>query len=156
MSFEAHAADRKARISEEVRVVAAMDLPALRAAWRSRWGDVPAFRSRDLLARAMAYRLQEEAYGGVAPGLRRRLAEYAAKFSDDRAFTPTPGPVLKVGSSLIREWRGVRHEVAVTGEGFAYQDEVFRSLSQVAHRITGVKWNGHVFFGLKARPVKRP
>jgi hypothetical protein len=56
---------------------------------------------------------------------------------------------------LIREWQGVRHEVAVTAEGFTYLGEPYRSLSQVAHRITGTKWNGLVFFGLKPRKEGR-
>ena len=58
---------------------------------------------------------------------------------------------LKPGSSLVREWGGARHEVAVTEEGFSYQGRVFGSLSQVAGHITGTKWNGPVFFGLKPR-----
>jgi hypothetical protein len=142
------------RIADEVRAMAAMGLPALRAVWRSRWGEPPAFRSRDLLARAMAYRLQAQTFGGPPVSLRRRLEDYGQRFAADRTFTPAPGPALKPGSSLIREWRGVRHEVAVTERGFAYQGESFRSLSQVALRITGTKWNGHVFFGLKGRPAR--
>ncbi len=55
------------------------------------------------------------------------------------------------GSSLIREWHGTRHEVAVVDDGFLYQGERFRSLSKVAQRITGTKWNGPVFFGLKRK-----
>ena len=64
---------------------------------------------------------------------------------------PTAGPALKPGSSLIKAWRGVRHEVRVLEEGFGYQGERFSSLSAVAFRITGTKWNGHVFLDLKAR-----
>jgi hypothetical protein len=60
-------------------------------------------------------------------------------------------PKLKPGSSLIREWRGVRHEVIVLDEGFSYLGERLGSLSEAAQRITGTKWNGPVFFGLKAR-----
>jgi hypothetical protein len=147
-------ADKTARISDEVRAVATLELPALRAAWASRWGAVPRYRSRDLLARAMAYRLQAEAFGDLPAPARRRAADYAAKFTTDRKFTPTPGPVLKPGSSLVREWKGVRHEVAVTETGFSYLGQPFHSLSQVAHAITGTKWNGLVFFGLKARGGK--
>jgi hypothetical protein len=144
-----------ARISDEVRALAGLQLPALRTAWASRWGEVPQYRSRDLMARAFAYRLQAEAFGDLAAPLKRKAADYAQKFSTDRKFTPTPGPVLKPGSSLIREWKGMRHEVAVTEQGFQYQGEPYRSLSQVAHQITGTKWNGLVFFGLKGRGGKR-
>lgn len=142
---------KAARISEEVRAVARLELTALRAAWREKWGEPPCFRSRDLMARAMAYRLQAEAFGDLAAPLGRRLREYAEKFAADRRFTPTPGLNLKPGCSLVREWGGARHEVAVTADGFTYLGETFRSLSQVAQRITGAKWSGPLFFGLKAR-----
>jgi hypothetical protein len=146
--------DRGTRVSEEVRALAGLDLPGLRAAWRERWGDPPRYRSRDLLLRAAAHRAQAEVFGAMDAPARRQMARYAVKFTADRAFTPAPGPLLKPGSSLIREWRGVRHEVAVTAVGFAYLGERYRSLSQVAQRITGTKWNGLVFFGLKARGGK--
>jgi hypothetical protein len=142
---------RRARISDEVRAAATLSLPDVRAAWRARWGEPPKYRSRDLLARAMAYRLQAEAFGDLPAPVRRKLADYAVKFSADRRFTPTPGPQLKPGSSLIREWKGARHEVAVTADGFEYAGQRYGSLSKVAFAITGTKWNGPRFFGLKAR-----
>jgi len=149
-------ADAKgARISDEVRALAHRDLPALRADWANRWGDVPKFRSRDMLARAMAHRLQAEAFGDLSAPLKRQAAELAVKFAADRTFTPAPGPNLKPGSSLVKEWGGVRHEVAVTGDGFSYQGRDYGSLSQVAGVITGAKWNGPLFFGLRKRGGKR-
>jgi hypothetical protein len=141
-------------ISDEVQAIANLQLPALRRAWAARWGDMPAFRSRDLMARALAYRLQAEALGDLPAPMKRRAAEYAGKFGADRRFTPTPGLVLKPGCSLVREWKGLRHEVAVTADGFTYAGEHFGSLSKVAQKITGTKWNGHVFFGLKGRGGK--
>jgi hypothetical protein len=72
----------------------------------------------------------------------------------DRSFTPAAGPALKPGTSLIREWRGVRHEVRVIDDGFTYQGQTFRSLSSIARHITGTKWNGLAFFGLK--PATKP
>ena len=143
--------ERRARISDEVRALAALDLRQLRAWWRRRWGDVPGFRTRDLILRAAAYRLQAEALGELPAPDRRRLAALADRFSKDRSFTPTSGPALKPGSSLIREWRGVRHEVAVIEGGFAYHGATYASLSKVATAITGSKWNGPLFFGLKPR-----
>jgi hypothetical protein len=144
-------ADQPARVSSEVRAITVLGLAALRAEWRRRWGEPPRFHSRDLLARAAAYRIQTEAFGDLPAPLRRRAADLAERFIADRAYSPEPGVTLKPGSSLIREWGGVRHEVAVTETGFSYQGREFRSLSQVAGHITGVKWNGHVFFGLKRR-----
>jgi hypothetical protein len=143
--------ERRARISDEVRALGTLDLRQLRAWWRRRWGEVPGFRTRDLIVRAAAYRLQTDAQGELPAPDRRRLAALADRFSENRSFTPTAGPALKPGSSLIREWRGVRHEVAVIEGGFAYQGSTYASLSKVATAITGAKWNGPLFFGLKPR-----
>jgi len=134
-----------------MEALAGLSLPALRALWTQRWGQPPQYRSKDLIIRALAYRLQVQNEGGLPSASARRMALYAVKFMDDRKFTPTPGPVLKPGSSLVREWQGASHEVAVTADGFLYRGRRFRSLSQVAQTITGTKWNGLVFFGLKAR-----
>ncbi len=129
-----------------------MSLAELRAAWTERLGvEPPKLRTRDLLALALAHRLQVRAHGDLPGPAKRKMAELARRFTEDRSYTPTPGPVLKPGSALIKEWRGVRHEVWVLEQGFSYRGERFGSLSEVAQRITGTKWNGHVFFGMKAR-----
>lgn len=129
-----------------------MSLADLRGTWTERLGgDPPKLRTRDLLALALAYRLQARTHGDLPGPAKRKMAELARRFTEDRSYTPTPGPVLKSGSSLIKEWRGVRHEVRVLEDGFSYQGERLGSLSEAAQRITGTKWNGHVFFGLKAR-----
>ena len=129
-----------------------LDVPELRQAWADRLGDPPpALRTRELLSLALAYRLQVRVHGDLPGPSKRKIAELARRFAADRNFTPTTGPTLKPGSSLIKAWRGIRHEVRVLDEGFGYQGERFSSLSAVAFRITGTKWNGHVFFDLKAR-----
>ncbi|MDO8912755.1 MAG: DUF2924 domain-containing protein [Phenylobacterium sp.] len=129
-----------------------MSLAELRATWTERLGvEPPKLRTRDLLALALAHRLQARTHGDLPGPAKRKMAELARRFTEDRSYTPTPGPALKSGSSLIKEWRGVRHEVRVLEDGFSYQGERLGSLSEAAQRITGTKWNGHVFFGLKAR-----
>ncbi len=129
-----------------------MSLAELRAAWTERLGgDPPKLRTRDLLALALAHRLQALAHGDLPGPTKRRMSELARRFAEDRTYAPTSGPALKPGSALIKEWRGVRHEVWVLEQGFSYRGERFGSLSEVAQKITGTKWNGYVFFGLKAR-----
>ncbi|MDB5448030.1 MAG: hypothetical protein JWQ97_3347 [Phenylobacterium sp.] len=129
-----------------------LSLVQLRQVWVVSFGDEPPrLRTRELMALALAYRVQVEAEGDLSGRAKRRLAELGRRFTADRNFTPAPGPVLKPGSSIIKAWRGVRHEVRVMEEGFSYQGERFGSLTEVAQRITGTKWNGPVFFGLKAR-----
>jgi hypothetical protein len=130
----------------------AMSLGELRAAWIERLGgEPPRLRSRDLMSLALAYQLQARMHGDLPGSAKRKAAELARRFAEDRRFTPTPGPTLKPGCSIVKEWRGVRHEVRVLDAGFSYQGERFGSLSEVAQRITGTKWNGQVFFGLKDR-----
>lgn len=129
-----------------------MTLPELRMAWAVRLGGVaPRLRTRELLALALAHRLQVRACGDLPGPAKRRLAELGRSFAADRGYAPVAGPILKPGSSIIKAWRGVRHEVRVLETGFSYQGRAFGSLSEVAQHITGTKWNGQVFFGLKGR-----
>jgi hypothetical protein len=129
-----------------------MSVGDLRAEW-TRWLDAepPQLRTRELLGLALAYRLQERAHGGLSGTAKRKIAEYQRRFEKDRSFTPVSGPALKPGSSLIKAHRGVRHEVMILERGFGYCGRTFATLSEVAQHITGTKWNGYVFFGLKAR-----
>ena len=121
----------------DLAVDAGLSLSELREAWRCRWGEPPRLRSRDLMARAYAYRLQAVRGEDLSAARRRQLAELAERFQADRKYTPSPARQLKPGSALSREWGGVRHEVAVTADGFEYAGEAFRSLSKIAERITG-------------------
>ena len=140
-----------ARISEEVQAIERLDLQSLRALWRARWGAPPKLRSRDLMAYAVANRMQEEAYGVMSPSTARRLGDLARRFRTDRNFRPTAGPALSPGCSLVREWGGSRHEVHVLAHGFSYRGAQFASLTAVASHITGSKRSGLLFFGLKGK-----
>lgn len=132
--------------------LAGLSVEALRAEWRARLAEAPpALRTADLMSLALAYRLQARKQGDLNGRDKRRLAELGRKFAEDRDYRPAGEPVLPPGSSIIKAWRGVRYEVQVLEEGFAYDGQRFTSLSDVARHITGTKWNGYVFFGLKAR-----
>ena len=133
-----------------------MPLPQLRTFWAERWGAPPAYRTRDQLMRAAAWKLQADVHGGVTAKVRREVAELGARFNADRGFTPGPSVSLMPGMTLIREWGGKRHEVAVLEEGFVYDGRHFGSLSAAALFITGTQWNGPVFFGVKARKPRAP
>jgi hypothetical protein len=147
---EAH--DHHPTVTDDVSALISLSLEELREAWASRLGrSCPSVRSRDILSRALAYELQVRALGGLPVATRRRMDELARQFETDRSFTPLPRTALKTGSSVVREWRGERHEVRVVEHGFTYQGRAVRSLSEAAFLITGTKWNGHVFFGLTPR-----
>ena len=129
---------------EQVRALEAMDLQALRAEWRRRCGVPPSLRSPELLRRLLAHRIQTEAYGGLDASLRRRVLGGP----DRREHGLAPG------ARIAREWKGVRHEVEVVEGGFLYESRLWSSLSEVARSITGVRWNGPRFFGLRHEPSR--
>ena len=115
------------------------DLQELRTEWEQRFGAVPRLRSPDLLRRILAWRIQTASRGGLDPVTRRLLAGNAAG----------PELLLSEGTVITREWKGHRHEVEVAEGGFIYRGERWKSLSEVARAITGTRWNGPRFFGLR-------
>ncbi len=141
----------------QVRVTLAADLAALeefsRSALRQRWEDLygtpcPAHISRLLMLRALAYRIQEQALGGLDRATRRRLDRATADLAAGRPLA-APAPKIKPGTRLLREWQGVVHEVIVLERGLEYRDQTWPSLSALAREITGTRWSGPRFFGLK-------
>lgn len=96
----------------------------------------------------MAYRIQEQALGGLDRATRRRLDRAAANLAEGRPVAP-PTPKIKPGTRLLREWQGVTHDVIVLEKGVQYRDKTWPSLSAVAREITGARWSGPRFFGLK-------
>jgi hypothetical protein len=129
-------------IHDEVRALAELDLDGLRAEWRRRFGPPPRLRSPDLLRHMLAWRIQVAAFGGLDAETRRRLRQGPAS----SPLSPAPTP----GTRITREWQGTSHAVEVAADGFVYNGQRFRSLSQVARTITGARWNGPRFFGLRA------
>jgi hypothetical protein len=127
------------RLADQVRAVARLDLEGLREEWRRRFGRPPTLRSVDLLRRVLAWKVQAAELGGLDAETRRLL----------RQTSVSRGPRLEPGARIAREWKGVRHEVEVTKAGFCYADQAYDSLSEIARLITGTRWNGPRFFGLR-------
>lgn len=128
-------------IETEIQALARLNLAGLRNAWRERFGPPPPLRSPDLLRAALAWRLQAEALGGLDTETRRLLR----RASSVRPDLPPPA----AGTRVAREWKGERHEVEVLSDAIVYRGARYTSLSQVARVITGVRWNGPRFFGLR-------
>jgi hypothetical protein len=128
------------RVTAEVRALEALDLHGLRDEWRRRYGDPPKIRSTELLARLLAWKIQADAFGGLDAATLRLL---------DAETLPPAKPVLQPGTRLSREWQGQRHDVDVLEVGFRYNGADYRSLSQIARTITGTRWNGLRFFGVR-------
>ena len=128
-------------IAQEVEALAGLDLTGLRAAWRLRYGAPPPLRSVELLRLMLAWRLQAEALGGLDRESRRQLKR--------RGTLETEGLSLGVGARLRREWQGRIVEVEIEASGFRWQSRLYPSLSAAANAITGTRWNGPRFFGLR-------
>jgi hypothetical protein len=123
----------------------------LRKEWRRLYRSQPPRLSRDLLVRAIAYRIQELHYGGLSKATRRKLtALVQARGSDVETATESGAQRIRTGR-LVREWNGRTHTVTVEEDGFSYAGQNYRSLSAVARDITGARWSGPRFFGLATK-----
>ena len=143
--------DRHQQLVGQLERLADLTLYDLREEWRRLYRMQPPSRlSRDLLTRGIAYRLQEQAFGGLPKSLLRRLKQASSKDAQDARGTATP-LVIKPGTRLVREWRGVTHSVLVQADHVEWNGERYRSLSEVARAITGARWSGPRFFGLRKR-----
>jgi hypothetical protein len=141
-------------VEAEVDRLVTMPIAQLRVRYREVFRtDPPRAFGPDLLRRSIAYRIQEKAYGGLSRPTQRLLDQlvkaYAAK-PNGRLELPRR---IKPGSNLVRQWNGKSYRVTVMAEGFAYDGNTYPSLSEIASLITGTRWSGPRFFGL--RPTGR-
>jgi hypothetical protein len=134
--------------------IQAMEVPDLKALWLEHFETMAPNSNRQFLARRLIQKVQVDRYGDL-PACDRKILE---KLAGDTAFLKkqktgvlSKADALSVGTRLVREYRGIDHEVTVTASGFIYQGQPYRSLSAIATKITGTKWSGQAFFGLKKR-----
>lgn len=130
----------KRDLLHRVRTMEQMDLRELRAEWRRLYGEAPTTRSIELLRRLLSWRVQADQLGGFDAATRRMLETGKA------AKSPLE---LKPGSRLARLWNGRRIEVTVTDDGFLMEGAAYGSLSEIARKVTGTRWNGRRFFGVR-------
>ena len=141
-------------LSKRLTRLAELDTAGLRAEWRRLYrSHPPRHIRRDLLVLAIAWKLQEKVHGGLTSAQRRKLAGIAEELKKGGDLSAGPAIRLKPGLRLVREWRGETHTVLVLEEGFEWNGECRRSLSAIAREITGTRWSGPLFFGLKPRPM---
>lgn len=131
-------------IRDEIARLQSMTLSELRTLWAARFGAPPKQRSVELLRRVLAWRLQVEAFGGLDATTVRLLG------SERTLVMGAEQP----GTRLARDYAGKRHEVVMLEEGVLYEGETYGSLSEVARLITGQRWNGPRFFGLRRENVR--
>jgi hypothetical protein len=121
----------------------------LRAAWREQYRSPAPDIGPDLLRRGIAYRMQERQFGRLASSTRRELGQIIARLEQGSEAGMFGSPRLKPGTRLIRSWHGRVHQVLVLADGYEHEGRSYRSLSQIAHAITGAHWSGPRFFGLR-------
>ncbi len=140
-------------VTTQLNALVNLDSAQLRAEWRRLYrSHPPKGLSRDLLIRAIAYKTQERALGGLGKATLRKLSSLARKLEAEGARSFNPRPSIKAGTGLVREWGGKTHSVQVLEGGFEYRGQRYRSLSQIARLITGAHWSGPRFFGLGPAP----
>jgi hypothetical protein len=128
-----------------------MPIPQLKQQWRELFETEPPPFNRRYLESRLAYRIQELAYGGLKPDTIKRLQALSDDLDEAGARPRRRGPEGRpiAGTQLVREWQGIEHRITVTEGGFLHQGKPYKSLSAIATAITGTRWNGWVFFGLK-------
>ena len=142
-------------ISARLAALTKVSTPDLKDLWRELFDSEPPPFNRRYLESRLAYRIQELAYGGLKPATVRRLEKIGDELDGgDRKKSRVRADQHRkpvAGTRLIREWQGVEHVVSVTADGFDWQGRPYKSLSAIARAITGTRWNGWIFFGLKSR-----
>ena len=139
-------------VEDELDRLPVMPIVQLRARFREVFrSDPPEAFGPDLLRRSIAHRIQEKAYGGLSRSAQRLLDQMM------KAYAAKPGGKIvlprriKPGSVLVRAWKGKSHRVTVLADGFVYDGDTYSNLSEIAVLITGTRWNGPRFFGLRSK-----
>lgn len=137
-------------IEDEITALEYLGTQELRRRWRRLYHtEPPAGLSRDLHIRAIAYKMQERVHGRLPQYVKRKLRTLAGQLETGGGGKFKPGIMLKPGAKLVREWGGRPHAVVVLDDGFDYEGKRYPSLSSIAREITGARWSGPRFFGIR-------
>ena len=141
-------------VLRQLATLETLTMEQLREKWRDLYGSDPPHYKRQFLIKRLAYRIQELFYGGLSEGAKTGLEQVArgdpVARVDGRASDSAQGKSdILPGTRFVRIWKDRRYEVLAQEKGFEYDGRIFRSLSAVAREITGTRWNGRLFFGLK-------
>ena len=148
--------DREA-LDVEIARLRDLDIAALRDRWQTAFGRrPPPHLPRHLLFRILAYRLQADRLGDLDNASRRLLDDSGSPEKAAQNAAPLVRRIANVrpGTSLSREWNGHMQRVMVLADGFAWNGKIYPSLSKIAFAITGTRWNGPRFFGLRDKPSR--
>jgi len=127
--------------------------PTLCSLWRQIFKrEPPLTMRRELLLRVIAQCLQEQEFGALSDARCRRLRQIAGALEANPNATISTRPPIKPGTRLVRQWKQQVHVVEADAEGYQYKGARYESLSEIARLITGTRWSGPLFFGLKDKP----
>ena len=141
-------------VLRQLATLETMTMAQLHEKWRDLYGGEPPGYKRQFLIKRLAYRIQELFYGGLSEAAKaqlRRVGQDDPVARVDRRVSDSPQGKADIlpGTRFVRIWKDRRYEVLAHENGFEYEGRMFRSLSAVAREITGTRWNGKIFFGLK-------
>jgi hypothetical protein len=143
-------------LEKDIARLTELTRPALVELWQGQYrADPPKGLSRNLLVRAIAHGMQAKRCGGLTPATRRKLRSIANGQPTCAVRQATTRPRLQPGARLVREWNGATHTVEAVDNGFVWNDTHYRSLSAVARAITGARWSGPLFFGIRKAVASR-
>lgn len=137
-------------VADQIERLRSMKPAELKLEWRRVCKSAPpASYTADLLMRGIAYQIQEKLLGGLSAEAKRELDSLSTLGKVKPGSTPSLQP--RPGNRLVRRWRGTTYSVEVTRDGFLFQERRYASLSTIAIEITGTRWSGPRFFGLRER-----
>ena len=133
--------------------IAQLSLVELRQKWAGYWGIQPhRYIRREMLEKSLAFKIQQERGEGLTAEQQKRLDNLVAQYRrNPEHFDQVNVSSIKPGTRLVRMWKGKRYNVIIRANGYEYERRIYSSLSQIASDITGTRWNGWIFFGLKER-----
>ena len=139
------------KLAQELKDLETRGDDELKNRWRSLYGTKPPQKiHRTLLIAAVAHRMQENALGALKSSVRRDLMQAANNPATPRPSPHYPSLRPRAGTVLVRDWGGVTHQAKVLEDGILFRSKRYKSLSEVARVITGSRWSGPLFFGLKS------
>ena len=144
------------RLEQQLDELSRMSPAELRSSWRETFRQSAPDLTPELLARGIAYRLQERQHGGLPASIRREIGRISRCAVKSGSFESPPEIRLKPGTRLVREWNGRTLNVMVCADGFELDGRQYASLTQIAHDVTGTRWSGPRFFGLKRSKAPPP
>lgn len=136
-----------ASVLQQLNELQEMDMSDLKETWKNYFETDPPKFNRSNIERKIAYRIQELAFSGLSNETRERIKQMSRNLSPNSAQRNKDLP--PVGTILTREYKGIEHRVTILADGFEYQNMKYKNLSVIARTITGTRWSGPVFFGLK-------